>query len=96
MSDENDRELDRTRELFAFLQGSLPESVTISDEAHIPKLTPDQAWAVIWYLGNQYWQVPDCIERCTVCGELYHSWQEGESTDEGFYCDNHIQRSPHE
>lgn len=80
MSEDNDRDLEKTKELFEFLQGNSPDGVTVGDG---PKLTPDQAWTVIWYLGNQYWQVTDHIDRCGVCGELYHSWQEGECLDFG-------------
>jgi len=56
----------------------------------VPQLTADQAWTVIWYLGNQYWQVPDFIERCDVCGDLFDSEQEGGYHEEGppyHYCD---------
>lgn len=82
MSEENDKDLARTEELFALLQGSVPDRCRIRAD-HIPRLTADQAWTVIWYLGNQYWQVTDCVERCDVCGDLYHSWQEGECMDFG-------------
>jgi hypothetical protein len=75
-------ELEKTQELFNFLQGEVPESCKI-DEAHIPKLTPEQAWTVIWYLGNQYWQVRDYIERCDICGDLYNSEESGDCLDFG-------------
>lgn len=88
MSEENDKDLDKTKELFALLQGECPEDCTIQ---HMPKLTADQAWTVIWWLGNQYWQPTDAVERCCVCGDLYHSWQEGECMDYGnapyHFCD---------
>lgn len=74
--------LDRTNELFAFLQGRIPEGYKIP-RAERPKLTADQAWTVIWYLGNQYWQVTDFIERCDVCGDLYHTHREGDCLDYG-------------
>lgn len=82
MSKRNDNDLVRTQELFELLQGRLPEGTTVS-EASIPHLTPDQAWTVIWYLGNQYWEVTDRVERCGVCGCLYDTWQEGDSLDFG-------------
>lgn len=89
MSEENERsDLDRTEELFAFLQGIQPEGHKIKD---IPKLTPEQAWTVIWYLGNQYWQVTDHVYRCDVCGDLYDGDESGECMDYGrapyFFCD---------
>jgi hypothetical protein len=91
MSAENDKDLERTEELFAFLQGEIPEGYKISP-AHRPKLTADQAWTVIWYLGNQYWQVTDRVERCEVCGALFHREQGGDCLDYGKaphnFCDN--------
>jgi hypothetical protein len=91
MSDENEKDLKMTEELFALLQGQMPEGVTVRKN-HKPKLTPNQAWTVIWYLGNQHWQVTDRVERCDVCGDLYHSWNAGYCLDYGkapyFFCDN--------
>lgn len=91
MSEENDRDLDKTQELFSFLQGNIPEGCKIR-RGHMPKLTADQAWTVIWWLGNQYWQVTDRVERCDVCGDLFHGWQGGECLDFGkgpyHFCDN--------
>lgn len=75
---ERDREM--TEELFEFLKGNVPEG-TIIEESHIPRLTDDQAWTVIWFLGNLYWQVTDHIERCEVCGRIYNTWCEGETND---------------
>ena len=83
-------ELEKTQELFDFLQGSVPEGCKI-EEAHIPKLTSEQAWTVVWFLGNQYWQVKDYINMCDVCGELYNSHESGDCLDFGdapyFFCD---------
>ncbi len=75
-------DLERTEELFAFLQGTKPEGYKIS-RGHMPKLTADQAWTVIWYLGNQYWQVTDHVERCDVCGTVYDVHEEGDCLDYG-------------
>lgn len=82
MSDQNDKDLELTEELFAFLQGKMPEGTKVPRKER-PKLTPDQAWTVIWYLGNLYWQVTDRVERCDVCGELYHTHQGGGCLDFG-------------
>lgn len=79
---DNDTDLNNTKALFAFLQGETPEGCKIR-KRNQPKLTADQAWCVIWWLGNQYWQVTDGVERCDVCGDLYHSWQEGNTLDYG-------------
>lgn len=84
-------ELEKTQELFDFLKGKFPDGYKIR-RAHRPKLTADQAWTVIWYLGNQYWQVPDFIERCCICGDLYDSNNSGECLDFGkapyHFCDD--------
>jgi hypothetical protein len=74
-------DLKRTEELFAFLQGVLPKGYSIGGDK-IPHLTPDQAWTVIWYLGEQHWQVPDCVKRCDVCDSLFDSKKEGGCLDD--------------
>ena len=75
-------DLDRTEELFAFLQGVVPKGIHL-DPTAVPKLTDDQAWNVIWYLGELSWQVTDHIERCEVCGELFNSNGDGTCLDYG-------------
>ena len=91
--------LDRTEELFRFLQGTLLEGYRIPAD-DIPRLTDDQAWTVIWFLGNQYWQVTDYIERCEVCGCLYDSKSEGAYLDYGeapyHFCDDCIYTTEYE
>jgi hypothetical protein len=82
MSEKNDLDLKRTEELFAFLQGNVPDGYKIPRKER-PRLTPYQAWTVIWYLGNQYWQVTDRVERCEVCGDLFHTHQGGTCLDYG-------------
>ena len=90
MSEENDKDLEKTQELYEFLQGKIPENIRLAKKSR-PKMTPDQAWSVVWYLGNQYWQVTDRVERCCVCGDLYHTWQGGDCLDYGkapyHFCD---------
>lgn len=81
MSDKRDP-LVRVEELFAFLQGDIPEGYQIEPEA-VPRLEPDQAWTVIWFLANMYWQVPDYIARCDVCGSLFNTGSGGECLDWG-------------
>lgn len=71
-----DIDLANTEELFAFLQGIVPDNVRIPQDK-MPELSAEQAWNVIWYLGNKYWRVTDVIERCEVCGDLYDSEQGG-------------------
>lgn len=91
MKNDYEKELKLVRELFDFLQGRLPAGTIVALKDR-PKLNADQAWTVIWYLGNQYWQVPDYIERCCVCGDLYHAHTEGDCLDFGrapyHFCDS--------
>lgn len=75
-------DVDRVRELFSFLQGTVPPGYHVQDE-RVPQLTADQAWAVVWYVQELHWQVPDSIERCDLCGELFDSDAEGGYTDDG-------------
>ena len=93
MSEDKRDELERVEELFAFLQGQMPDDTHVA-KSHRPKLSADQAWTVIWYLGNEYWQVPDYIERCDLCGELFNSEAGGACLDYGkapyHFCDNCI------
>jgi hypothetical protein len=83
-------DLEKTEELFAFLQGEVPDGFKIADD-YIPRLTAEQAWTAIWYLGEQHWQVPDHISRCGVCGVLFDSNREGGCLDYGdapyHFCD---------
>lgn len=77
-----EQDLCNTRELFDFLQGKIPPGITLRRK-EIPRLTADQAWAVIWYMGNKYWKVSDAVERCGVCGDIYHSESSGFTLDYG-------------
>jgi hypothetical protein len=83
--------LEETVELFGFLQGNVPEGYTIPDD-RIPQLTADQAWTVVWYLGNLYKEVNDEIERCDVCGTIFDSASDGMCLDFGdspyHFCDS--------
>jgi len=80
-----------TEELFALLQGKVPEGYKIK-RRHVPRLTEEQAWTVIWYLGELHQQIPDFIERCDVCGTLYNRNSSGDCFDYGRapydFCDN--------
>lgn len=91
VSDRTRDSLERTQEVFDFLCGECPKGYRVS-KSHMPQLTPDQAWTVIWYLGNQYWEVPDFIERCDICGALFDTNSSGSILDYGraphHFCDD--------
>jgi hypothetical protein len=75
-------DLERTQELFDFLQGKVPDGYRI-EPSHVPQLTQDQAWKAVWYIQELHWKIPDHIERCHVCRELYDTWSGGDCLDFG-------------
>ena len=75
-------DLARTEELYAFLQGNVPDGYRLI-ATEVPQLTADQAWTVVWYLANQYWKVHEHIERCDVCKGLFDTHCEGTCLDYG-------------
>jgi len=56
--------------------GELPDGMTMTDQ---PALTPHAAFSVIWYLQEHLRVLPDNIEMCAVCGELFDADCEGHS-----------------
>ena len=63
-------------EFYRFLQGELPEGIHIG-RGHKVKLSEKKAFAIIWYLQEHFSILPDHIERCDTCGELFDDWNEG-------------------
>lgn len=72
-----------------FLQGELPEGMSMA-RGHKPNLTKKKAMAIIWYLQEHLPVLPDTIERCYCCGELFDSSREGLywQTKYRHYCDS--------
>ena len=65
---------DALNELFEFLKGEgLPEGT----HCKMPKLKPDLAFTVIWFLQEHMHCLPDTIEMCQSCKCLYDSDSEG-------------------
>ena len=93
--DKNPDPLALTEELFAFLQGTVPSGCKVP-RRYAPCLTADQAWTVIWYLGELETRVAGrdllVIERCDVCGTLYNTESSGDCLDYGrapySFCDH--------
>jgi hypothetical protein len=54
----------------------------------MPKLSQEIAWEVIWVLQEHLRIIPDHIERCDSCGDLFDTWCEGKYSElEGkMYC----------
>ncbi|KKL03962.1 hypothetical protein LCGC14_2620850 [marine sediment metagenome] len=74
--------VEKVNELFEFLTDEkIPEGVCIKSR---PKLSPNKAWSLIWFLQEVTHCLPDHIERCDVCGELYDSNAEGYWLDDQY------------
>lgn len=67
-------------EFYGFLQGELPNGIRLGKKGTL-KLTPDQAFSIIWYLQEHFPILPDNIDKCSVCDRLYDSYSEG------WYCE---------
>lgn len=59
------------QEFYKFLQGEAPDCIHIPTDK-MPKLTPNQAFNVIWYLQEHMGILPDCMEQCNECGGIYN------------------------
>ena len=87
----NLNDLDRANELFAFLQGDVPKGFVLHN---VPKLDAPTAATVLYVLSAHFkgWCVPDSIERCDVCGDLYDSDEGGKTLNFGekpyYFCDD--------
>jgi hypothetical protein len=77
-------DLEWCNELYDYLQNKpLPEESGIPNTSGI-KLSDTEAFRVIWFLQEHLRVLPDNIERCDVCGDLYDSNQEGTHLEEPF------------
>ena len=63
-------------EFYRFLQGECPEGITVGIQRQ-PKLTQKKAFTIIWYLQEHLRILPDNIERCDNCGELFDTHSDG-------------------
>ncbi len=63
-------------EFYIFLQGEMPETIHMP-RGHVPKMSQKKAMAIIWYLQEHMPVIPDTIERCDCCGELFDSYNSG-------------------
>lgn len=67
------KSLQSVRELFEVLQGRRLETIIIKDL----KLTPEQAFSVIYFLQEHMGLIPDHYEKCDECGCLFDTESEG-------------------
>ena len=87
-----------TKKLYDFLRGkgnvdikSLHEAVLVdydieTRKSHLPNLTDEQAFLVIYVLQEAYGIIPFNYEQCSYCGELYDSDKEYDYTRPVGYC----------
>lgn len=78
-------DLQWVNEFYNFLQGKLPKGVEMKNP---PKLSKKKAFSVIWFLQEKFPVIPDQIECCSACGELYDSYSQGHHSEltGKFYC----------
>jgi hypothetical protein len=82
-----DTDLEWVKEFYEFLQGTIPAEISIG-RGHRPKMSAKKAMSIIWYLQEHFPVIPDHIERCNNCDELFDSWSEGIywETKQKHYC----------
>ena len=72
---------DKIDEFYKFLKGEeLPEGMSIKT----PKLSPDLAFTVIWFLQEHLQVLPDNIEQCDGCKELFDTESSGCHLDDNY------------
>jgi hypothetical protein len=85
-------EIEKVQEFYEWLQGNEQETICTLPEIFgrdidegkitwkpedIPHLTQEQAFAVIYYLQEALYILPDTYEKCRKCGDLYDSDNDG-------------------
>ncbi len=71
-----DTDLQWITEFYNFLQGNIPKNIHFV-RGHKPKMTAKKAMAIIWYLQEHFSILPDYIEQCDSCNNLFDSDSEG-------------------
>ena len=82
MKDEYISKLDKVDELFKYLTDEkIPDGVKVRSR---PKLSTNKAWSLIWFLQEVTLCLPDHIEKCDRCDELFDTDQEGFILDDQY------------
>lgn len=68
-------DVEEVSKFFNWLQGKGTECSITSE--YQPQLSPEEAFSVIYYLQEEMEILPDNIEMCRECGELFDSDAEG-------------------
>ena len=100
LKNKNEISLDEVKVFFAWLQGTPYKNMSLSSQ---PRLSPEEAFSIIYVLQEELHLIPDTIEMCLKCKELFDTKTEGRYIDEdsldyagntydeadyGNYCDN--------
>lgn len=83
------QDIEWVNEFYDFLKGNIPDNIQLG-RGHNPKLSPNKAFAIIWYLQEHFPLLPDTIEQCSFCKDLYDKNSSGYHSDltHKFYCDS--------
>lgn len=89
-------DLEWINEFYDFLQGEIPKTILIKNPV---KLNPEEAYSIIWYLQEHFSLLPDHIEKCDNCNQLFDDHNSGYYSEEGneighHFCDGCIDLSP--
>ena len=70
-------DMEWVKEFYEWLQKEPAENITTKPIG----LSPKKAFEVIYYLQEQFPLLPDKIEKCDVCNELFDSYSQGHSCE---------------
>lgn len=71
----SDITLERVQDFYSWLQGKrCPDGMEFT---HLLRLTPEEAFCVIYYLQEELEILPDNYEMCRECKNIYDSYDEG-------------------
>ncbi|KKN08142.1 hypothetical protein LCGC14_1059540 [marine sediment metagenome] len=83
-SDNYISQLDKINILYEYLKG---EGMPTGVSCLMPKLKPKKAFSVIWFLQEILHCLPDNIEQCDDCKDLYDTDSEGHILDDQYDLD---------
>ena len=77
-------ELEAVQKFHRFLQGEIPDGVTLG--CKIRKMNAKQAMAVVWFLQECCYLIPDNYEMCHTCKDIYDSYSGGHYDEKTGWC----------
>ena len=88
-SKRNFTDLEWIDEFYKFLQGENPKEID-DGKPNTLNLTHKKAFFIVWYLQEHLSILPDMIEQCDVCKNLYDAGSEGHHSEKRgkFFCGN--------